>query len=620
MVENEAGYDITSGYRNTSIGDSAGTDLSTGHHNTFIGQSSGACTEFASHNTFVRSYAGWDNNRTIGATGEGQQNTYLGAGCGYTNREGNYNVGMGAFADFRSTGYIGTNDNVGNVFIGTYSEVDEMYSIAIGYESKVYGMYTIGLGSNLRYDDNNTDYSIGMGYFGQADNAQNSVALGREHILNTADNSVAIGAYTDITNDFGMAIGYDANISGQYSSAFGYESNVASDSYMAFGYGSNIGTGVINSIAMGTNSTVSSSNAFVLGNTSNALRLGIGVTNPNQYAAIELAEKNKGLLVNRLTNAERTAFQASLTATEKGLIVYDTEDNALYTWDGAIWSSSTNTDTHLTEVEVDAMADDNGYLTSFSEVDGDITNEIQDLQLVGNDLTITNNGTATTIDLSAYLDDTDTDTQLSEIEVDAFVANNGYLTSFTELDGDATNELQDISLSGTDLTITNGSTIDLSSLQDGTGTDEQSLSLNDTELSISNGNTVDLSSILEPLEIVIDDLIHRIDSLESVITDCCGGTKVYTDEIDIDEAILYQNIPNPWGETTTINYYLPFTTYNARIEIRTAEGKTVSTINIEAKGDGHIIVSAGSFAEGIYFYSLIANNKLIDTKRFVLTQ
>ena len=99
----------------------------------------------------------------------------------------------------------------------------------------------------------------------------------------------------------------------------------------------------------------------------------------------------------------------------------------------------------------------NGYLTSFTEVDGDPTNELQDISLTGTDLTISS---GSTIDLSSI----DTDTQLSEAEVDAYVANNGYLTSFTEVDGDPTNEIQDISLTGTDLTISSGSTIDLSSI------------------------------------------------------------------------------------------------------------------------------------------------------------
>ena len=61
------------------------------------------------------------------------------------------------------------------------------------------------------------------------------------------------------------------------------------------------------------------------------------------------------------------------------------------------------------------------------DADADPDNEIQDLQLLGNILTITNNGTATSIDLSGYLDNTDT--QLDETAVDAFVSNNGYITS-----------------------------------------------------------------------------------------------------------------------------------------------------------------------------------------------
>ena len=129
------------------------------------------------------------------------------------------------------------------------------------------------------------------------------------------------------------------------------------------------------------------------------------------------------------------------------------------------------TDTTLNEAEVDAFVANNGYLTA--EVDGDITNEIQDLQLVGNILTITNNGTATDIDLSSYLDNTDTqltetevdnyvsnngysttDTTLNEAEVDAFVSNNGYLTA--EVDGSVTNEIQTISRAGLTVTLSNG--------------------------------------------------------------------------------------------------------------------------------------------------------------------
>ena len=123
---------------------------------------------------------------------------------------------------------------------------------------------------------------------------------------------------------------------------------------------------------------------------------------------------------------------------------------------GADWSEITNIpadiadgddDTTLDEAAVDAFVANNGYLTA--EVDGSVTNELQDLSLTGNTLSLTDD--ATTVDLSTYLDNTDT--QLTEAEVDAFVANNGYLTA--EVDGSVTNELQTLSASNDSITLSN---------------------------------------------------------------------------------------------------------------------------------------------------------------------
>ncbi len=73
----------------------------------------------------------------------------------------------------------------------------------------------------------------------------------------------------------------------------------------------------------------------------------------------------------------------------------------------------------------------------------------QTLSLTGSNLTISGTG-GNTVDLSGL----DTDTQLTEAEVDAFVGNNGYLT--TEVDGSITNELQTISKTGPTVTLSNG--------------------------------------------------------------------------------------------------------------------------------------------------------------------
>lgn len=127
-----------------------------------------------------------------------------------------------------------------------------------------------------------------------------------------------------------------------------------------------------------------------------------------------------------------------------------------------------------------------GFLQA--EVDGSTTNEIQDLSLDGNTLSLS--GDATTVDLSGYLDNTDDQTCA---EVSGCVE--GALTE--EVDGSITNEIQDLSLDGNTLSLTGDeTTVDLSGYLD--NTDAQDLSLDGNTLSLSgDATTVDLSGYLD---------------------------------------------------------------------------------------------------------------------------
>ncbi|MDT8413414.1 MAG: hypothetical protein RQ875_13200 [Vicingaceae bacterium] len=111
------------------------------------------------------------------------------------------------------------------------------------------------------------------------------------------------------------------------------------------------------------------------------------------------------------------------------------------------YSSLTGTPTN-----VGTFTNDVGYLTSFTEVDGDTTNELQTLSKIGLNISLSNGG------------GTIIDSVLTENDVDNMVANNGYLTSFTEIDGDTTNELQSLSLSGNNLSISKGNSVNLSAV------------------------------------------------------------------------------------------------------------------------------------------------------------
>lgn len=91
-------------------------------------------------------------------------------------------------------------------------------------------------------------------------------------------------------------------------------------------------------------------------------------------------------------------------------------------------------------------------LSSLNDADSDPTNEIQTISKSGNTVTLSNGGGSFT----------DANTQLTEAQVDAFVNNNGFLTSFTEIDGSVTNEIQTLGLSGNTLSISSGNNVNLS--------------------------------------------------------------------------------------------------------------------------------------------------------------
>ncbi|TAF73612.1 MAG: hypothetical protein EAZ53_12230 [Bacteroidetes bacterium] len=81
-------------------------------------------------------------------------------------------------------------------------------------------------------------------------------------------------------------------------------------------------------------------------NTVNAQKnLGIGTDKPDPKAVLELNVENpsinpQGLLLPRLTTAQRTALASGTIASLTGMAVYDLTDKTFYTWDGTQWKSA----------------------------------------------------------------------------------------------------------------------------------------------------------------------------------------------------------------------------------------------------------------------------------------
>ena len=137
-----------------------------------------------------------------------------------------------------------------------------------------------------------------------------------------------------------------------------------------------------------------------------------------------------------------------------------------------------------------------------------------------------------------------------------------------DADADPENELQDISIDGTELSITSGSTIDLLAIQDGTEDADadpenelQDISIEGTELSITNGSTINLSAIQDGTEDADADPENEIQDLELndnilTITNKTNPTEInltaYTGTNTDEQAIdLTDNVLSISGNSST---------------------------------------------------------------------
>jgi hypothetical protein len=89
---------------------------------------------------------------------------------------------------------------------------------------------------------------------------------------------------------------------------------------------------------------------------------------------------------------------------------------------------------------------------------------------------------------------------------------------------------------------------------------------------------------------------------------------------EVSAPALFQNTPNPFTIDTRIEYYLPSTILKASIIIHDLQGGEIKQTELQAKGTGHIIIHGSELRAGMYFYTLVADDRIIDTKRMILTE
>ena len=86
------------------------------------------------------------------------------------------------------------------------------------------------------------------------------------------------------------------------------------------------------------------------------------------------------------------------------------------------------------------------------------------------------------------------------------------------------------------------------------------------------------------------------------------------------EIQLYQNNPNPFTANTEIKMVLPETVASARVIVYNLEGKQLKELNVKERGDASVTITSNELGAGMYIYALIADGKVVATKRMILTK
>lgn len=92
------------------------------------------------------------------------------------------------------------------------------------------------------------------------------------------------------------------------------------------------------------------------------------------------------------------------------------------------------------------------------------------------------------------------------------------------------------------------------------------------------------------------------------------------DEKEQNKNILFQNVPNPFNQSTTINYEIITPFKRATLYVYNYQGEQLKSYSISSTGSGSVAINASEFKPGIYLYDLIIDNTPVGTKKMILTQ
>jgi len=589
---NSAGWMATDAANSNFFGKNAGNGAYGSYNSNFFGQDAGGANAY--HSNFFGQYAG------NGASAE--HSNFLGYRSGFGQYDANYSTLIGyKVGEIFEGNLLGTN----NIIIGTNINLPDSSENAMSLGNVLYGT---GFKNDI-YDADSTQYVSAQGKIGVLTSSPTQQ-------LHVAGNLRVEGAIYDSNNEPG--------ISGQVLST----TNTGTDWVAAPTFtDTDDQTLTIDSVGRVFTLGISEGNTVKfqdqvndadanptneiqdLSLSGNTLSLSSDPSTVDLSPYLDNTDDQNLTLLDSINRVFRLQIEdgniikfkdQGITTEVDGDVNNEIQDITVTGTTTAVLDLSGDaTDASITGAGISVISTSGNAITVTStEVDGSITNEIQDLSLTGNTLSLSSD--PSTVDLSPYLDNTDGQTlNLTDSTNRVFTLgiSGGNTVKFkdnvNDADFDPANEIQDLSLTGNTLSLSgDGTTVSLAPYLD--NTDSQTLSLTDSTnrvftLAISGGNSVKFKdagfnfTVRDPLK-----LVGTTNPYLELTQDTYGDIEVSGDPMDATKSTVW----NVTANSITSGKILDNTVGNADIR----QGAAKSVIGVAGNSPGNVadIVSTGA--------------------------
>ncbi len=116
-----------------------------------------------------------------------------------------------------------------------------------------------------------------------------------------------------------------------------------------------------------------------------------------------------------------------------------------------------------------------------------------------------------------------------------------------------------------------------------------------------------------------DELKARLDKIEQMKATANSASASST-SIELSDAVLDQNVPNPLSNSTTIHYKIPSGGKKAELIIKDMGGRVIQQMVLNTSTNGAVNINASSLSSGTYNYSLIVDGRNIGSKKMVVAK